>query len=655
MAEMLSPGVFVSEVNASTIAPTVSTSVGVFCGDFQRGPVDSHLLITSVSELQNFYGTPSLTNYNDFFQAYNFLQYGNKLLLSRASNVNGTITPITTAGGASVTASVGALNALTVTVSVGGGAAIVPGSIVSFDAGVTKYAAVSILGDVITLDRPLSTAIVVGTPVNTIVGSMNAVYETGSGVNVTNPQATFFGANIPVKNDNEFATLYPIIAFSATTTQYKFIARNPGSWGNSIEIAIAFNDQFGSLTPAMAFTGLPLDPLFEYTPQAANNEFGIIIRENGVIVETWTVSSNVNAKDVNNKSLYVEDVINTLSQYVYVKDNVVNTNSNGATLGGPTPITSYLASSGTATTTAVPFLMVTGTDAAPGLDDLALSYDLFNNKEAIDIDIVIANESDGGLSAKNLVITRADCMGFMGAVSADCVGQKSAIAVSNLVNWRKNIINYDSDFMVACGNYKYQYDRYNDKYRWVNIAGDIAGLRAQTNTSRASWWASAGLERGQIKTVTKLAFNPTQGQRDLLYKNGINPIVTFPGQGTVMWGQKTLLSRPSAFDRVNVRGLFNTLERSLSKMAKYQVMEFNDTFTRNRIVSMIKPYLSSVQSGRGIQDYLVICDESNNTLDVISRNQLIVDVYIKPTYVAEFIQLRFTNAGTRAFSTIIGA
>ena len=166
--------------------------------------------------------------------------------------------------------------------------------------------------------------------------------------------------------------------------------------------------------------------------------------------------------------------------------------------------------------------------------------------------------------------------------------------------------------------------------------------------------ASAGLNRGQLKDVVKLAFNPNNGQRDVLYKNGLNPIVSFSGQGIVFWGQKTLLDKASSFDRVNVRGLFNTLERSLSKMAKYKVMEFNDTFTRNSIVSQIKPYLGSVKAGRGIQDFIVVCDESNNTNDIISRNYLVVDIYIRPTYVAEFVQLRFTNAGTNSFSEIIG-
>jgi phage tail sheath protein FI len=330
-----------------------------------------------------------------------------------------------------------------------------------------------------------------------------------------------------------------------------------------------------------------------------------------------------------------------------VKDNTGNTNTIADyTLAYDTGTSGYIGSNLT---------LAYATDSAIQADDLLNAYDIFSNKEELDIDIVIANELDAGASAKVLVDTREDCIGFIGANYGDVVGQKSATAVSNLVAWRQSgSLNYNDMFLVACANYKYQYDRYNDKYRWVNISGDIAGLRAQTSQNRASWWASAGLERGQIKNAIKLAFNPTQGQRDMLYKNGLNPIVSFPGQGTVMWGQKTLLDKPSSFDRVNVRGLFNTMERSLSKMAKYQVMEFNDNFTRNRIVSMIKPYLTTVQSGRGIEDFLVICDESNNTPDVISRNQLVVDIYIKPTYVAEFINLRFTNAGTNSFAQIIG-
>ena len=287
-------------------------------------------------------------------------------------------------------------------------------------------------------------------------------------------------------------------------------------------------------------------------------------------------------------------------------------------------------------------------------DDLLEAYECFENKEMIDIDIVIANELDSGVSARKLVTGRQDCICFIGAPYSMLVGKKSTVCISNLVKWRKSgSINFDSRYCVAIGNYKYMYDRYQDEYFWCNIAGDAAGLRAQTSTTLNPWWASAGLNRGVLADVVKLAFNPTQAQRDMMYKNSINPIVTFPAQGTVLFGQKTLQSSASSFDRVNVVCLFNTIIRSLEKMSRYSVMEFNDEYTRNRILSMIKPYLQTVQGGRGIQDFMVICDTTNNTPDIISRNELHCDVYIQPMYVAEYLHLTFINAGVNDFSSVI--
>lgn len=665
---MLSPGVFVTEIDASTIVPTVSNSVAVFGGDFVQGPVDTYTLITSVSDLLSFYGKPTNANYNDFYQAYNFLQYGNKLLVSRAANVGGTATAIS---GVTVVAT-GAADEVEVSVVT----ALSVGDLITIGAVNTVYEIVAIdtVTKVITLDRDLEDAPTVGADVNAWVQTLNGVIEAVDvnsvsstkinlgaanqySVNVANDAVTadaeYVGSLVVVNNASDFETKESSLAFANPLgSKLKFISRNPGAWAAGLEIAIARPESFlaNSSTPAthaprFAFEGIGLDELFEYAP--TGTEVGVIVSLNGALVEVFTVDFNQSAKDHNGKSTYVETVINNQSNYVFVKDNIANTDSVADhTLVYDEVIAGYVGKT---------LKLVYGADSAVGVDDLANAYDVFANKEELDIDIVIGNELDGGVSAKNLVDARQDCIAFLGAEYGDTVGKKSADAVSALITWRNSgAVNYNNMFVVASGNYKYQYDRYNDKYRWINLAGDIAGLRAQTSMNRASWWASAGLERGQIKNVTKLAFNPTQGQRDMLYKNGINPIVSFPGQGTVMWGQKTLLSKPSSFDRVNVRGLFNTMERALSKMAKYQIMEFNDNFTRNRIVSMVKPYLGSVQAGRGIQDFLVICDESNNTPDVISRNQLVVDIYIKPTYVAEFIQLRFTNAGTNSFAEVIG-
>ena len=638
MAEMLSPGVFVTEIDASTIVPTVSNSVGVFGGQFVKGPVGEYTLITSVADLITFYGKPTNDNYNDFFQAYNFLQYGNKLLVSRAANVGGTAEQVSGVTSSAVAA--GAAKVVTLTDA----AAFAVGDLVCFEVNGSGdldnvYLITGITGDDVTLDRNVVDAVTAGGDVYKVIVAKNAVGEAVS-VGGTKPTAAeLFGDMLTIENDSDYESKETSIPFTSNAGKLKVIARNVGDWAADLEIAIAKPAAFGGTSEA--FDGISLDDLFEYAP--TGTEVGIVVKLGTEIVETWTVDFNPTAKDHNGKSTYVETVINTGSSYIFAKDNTDNTAA----------IENYLASvNGTAGTTLV---LVNGKSSAVQADDLANAYDVFANKEELDIDIVIANETDAGVSAKNLADTRQDCIAFIGANYGDTVGKKAAIATSALITWRNSgAINYNNMFVVACGNYKYQYDRYNDKMRWINIAGDIAGLRAQTSMNRASWWASAGLERGQIKNVTKLAFNPTQGQRDLLYKNGINPICSFPGQGTVMWGQKTLLAKPSSFDRVNVRGLFNTMERALSKMAKYQIMEFNDNFTRNRIVAMIKPYLSSVQAGRGIQDFLVICDESNNTPDVISRNQLVVDIYIKPTYVAEFIQLRFTNAGTNSFAEVIG-
>lgn len=634
MAEFLSPGVFVEEIDASTIAPTVSTSVGVFAGNFVKGPVGEFLLVTSVAELIELYGLPTNSNYNEWYQAYNFLQYGNKLYVSRAANINGSRTLL----GVQTSSFVDGEG--TDTVDLTSAAGLFEGQEIVFGDLDEVYVIDAIvddgLGNVsIQVDRPFETVINTSAELSVIARTSNGVAEAVS-VGGTAPSLDALGATAPyVGSLSQWEDMEAGVAAVGQDTKLKFVARNPGSWINDVEIAIARDSDFGVGNDA--FRGISLDGLFEYVPE--EGEIAIAIKAGDNIAETYIVSLNENARDENGKSAFIEDVINNRSAYVFVKD----TDPNGSS------VESYLES------TSQPLYFSRASDSVVQADDLANAYELFDNKESIDIDIVIGNEIDAGMSAKNLVETRKDSIAFIGAEYSDVVGAKASVAVSNLVTWRKEgNANFNSMFVVACGNYKYQYDRYNDKNRWINIAGDIAGLRAATSSNRASWFASAGLERGQIKNVKKLAFNPSQAQRDVLYKNSVNPICTFPGQGTVMWGQKTLLAKPSSFDRVNVRGLFNTLERSLSKMAKYQVMEFNDNFTRNRIVSMIKPFLNSVQAGRGIQDFLVVCDETNNTVDVISRNQLVVDVYIKPTFVAEFIHLRFTNAGTNNFSEIVG-
>ena len=764
MTEMLSPGVYTQEVDKSTITPTVSNTTCGFSGNFNLGAVGAYTLNTSVADLISNHGYPDDDNYNDWFQAYNFLQYGNKLLISRAANydgsteeISGTVSYIdndnlnTVVVTEKITAdtmiqfdadedesvylvldvetmNVDNDNGLTdigdyvlsenafladsdgnftndlLTLSGASydetvytelyallGTNILPskpapegsdfeyykviadytsdGVLVSEDSGlvsgVTYYQ--------LTLDRDMDSDNIpqISATISEFSQDMNGIIEVGDencyadenvGENdvertysiysapVTNDE-DYFDDNMYVGNATDFDTKKSSIPFTnPSLSKLKIISRNPGVWCKDMKICIAKPASFyaNSLTPTShvtkyAFEGLAVDDYFEYAP--TGTQFGVVIQYDDDIVEIFTVDTSKTAKDSNSKTTYVENVINVTSDYIFVKDNTSLDTVADTTMYYDSISGEYVGA---------PLELLHSTSSSIQADDLIEAYEYFENKEELDIDIVIGNELDGGSSAQDVSIEREDCITFIGANYDDCVGLKSSVATLNLIDWRvSGDVSTDNMFASAFGNYKYQYDSYNDVYRWVNLAGDMAGLRAQTTMDRASWWASAGLERGKILNVTKLAFNPTKSMRDLLYKNAINPCVVFPGMGAVCWGQKTLYSTASSFDRINVRGLFNTLERTLAKMAKYQVMEFNDTFTRNRIISMIKPYLAGVQAGRGIQDFLVICDESNNTSTVISANQLIVDIYIKPTYVAEFILLRFTNAGTNSFSSIV--
>jgi phage tail sheath protein FI len=208
---------------------------------------------------------------------------------------------------------------------------------------------------------------------------------------------------------------------------------------------------------------------------------------------------------------------------------------------------------------------------------------------------------------------------------------------------------------VLDSGYKYRYDRYNDLYIYTPLNGDIAGLCARTDNVRDPWFSPAGYNRGAVKNIIKLAYNPKKGDRDVLYKNSINPVITEPGQGTILFGDKTHLERPSAFDRINVRRLFIVLEKAIARASKSTLFEFNDEFTRAQFRNLIEPFLRDVQGRRGILDFKVVCDETNNTAEVIDRNEFIGDIYIKPSRSINFIQLNFiaVRSGVE-FEEIIG-
>jgi phage tail sheath protein FI len=254
----------------------------------------------------------------------------------------------------------------------------------------------------------------------------------------------------------------------------------------------------------------------------------------------------------------------------------------------------------------------------------------------------------------NIAEVRKDCVVFVSPPDTATTGSNTGIEAQAMTTWKStNLV--DSSYAFVDSGYKYTYDRYNDVYRYIPMNGDMAGLTARTEYTNDAWWSPAGFNRGQIKNVVKLRWNPTKTDRDLLYKNAINPVVTFPGQGTVLFGDRTAVAKPSAFDRINVRRLFIVLEKAISQAAKFSLFEFNDDFTRAQFKNLVTPYLRDVQSRRGITDFLVVCDETNNTPERIDRNEFWGDIYIKPTRSINYIQLNFVAVRTGVdFSTIVG-
>ena len=393
---------------------------------------------------------------------------------------------------------------------------------------------------------------------------------------------------------------------------------------------------------------------------AVIDEDGTITGTAGTILETFEgVSQAHDAKDSSGNSNYYPDVIYRESKYIYWIDHI-STLSDGVTKFG----TTFDNTVGDA-------FVVSSTSLSGGTDDyvatnaeIATAYEKFNDADNVDLSLLLCGPSQTGADATgdtkatavmDIATARKDCVAFISPARADVVG------VANAVTQTQNVVSFadglpSTSYAVIDSGYKYMYDKYNDVYRFVPLNGDIAGLCARTDNIADSHFSPAGYTRGQIRGAVKLAFNPNQAQRDELYKARINPVVAFPGQGTVLFGDKTASSKPSAFDRINVRRLFITLEKAIAIAAKFQLFEFNDEFTRAQFRNLIEPFLRDVQGRRGLTDFSVVCDDTNNTGDVIDRNEFRADIFVKPSRSINFIQLNFvaTRSGV-AFSEVAGA
>jgi hypothetical protein len=391
------------------------------------------------------------------------------------------------------------------------------------------------------------------------------------------------------------------------------------------------------------------------------DEDGGITGTAGEILETFEgVSQASDGKTSTGSSNFYADVIYAQSNLVYVMDHETTLGDSGSAKKGQT----FDNAQGDAFVVKT-YSLASGTDDFAATNaEIATAYEKFNDVENVDLSLLLCGPSSTTADATgdtkatavmDIANDRKDCVAFVSPARADVVD------VANAITQTQNVISFadglpSTSYAVIDSGYKYMYDRYNDVYRFVPLNGDIAGLCARTDNIADPWFSPGGLNRGQIRGAVKLAFNPNQLQRDELYKARINPVTSFPGQGTVLFGDKTASKKPSAFDRINVRRLFIVLEKAVSTSAKFQLFEFNDEFTRAQFRNLVEPFLRNVQGRRGITDFSVVCDDTNNTSDVIDRNEFRADIFIKPARSINFIQLNFvaTRSGV-AFSEVAGA
>ena len=478
-----------------------------------------------------------------------------------------------------------------------------------------------------------------------------------------------------VKNTDDFNSQLSSLDVNLQT----FVARYPGTLGNSLQVSMcpysAGDSAFGSWAYKNEFDAAPGTSDFATKNSASNDEVHVAIIDKGgkftgtqgTVLERYAFASlGSNAKNTDGTTNYIKDIINGTSQYIWHVDFDSDFRN---TLGSQ-------AAAGTAIDSGDNFAKVTGTlntdinyNLAGGINVDTLStaniltgYDLFEDKDQVEIDFLIApgmtSRSDQTTVVNDLVTTaqstRKDCVVVASPARSDIVNVNNASTiVTNIVATADTFTK--SSYLVMDGNFLKVYDKFNDQYIEIPAASSTAGIMAATDLNRAPWFSPAGSRRGQYLGITSIPFTPTKAQRDTLYKAGVNPIANIPGAGVILFGDKTKLARPSAFDRINVRRLFLVLERAISRAAEQVLFEFNDEFTRAEFVNIVEPVLREVKGRRGITDFRVVADETNNTPAVIDRNEFIASIFIKPARSINYVTLNFVAVRTGVdFEEVVG-
>tara|TARA_B100001063_G_C16748088_1_gene548710 strand:- start:209 stop:1975 length:1767 start_codon:yes stop_codon:yes gene_type:complete len=502
--------------------------------------------------------------------------------------------------------------------------------------------------------------------VRTIDGTAdNAISKSSDSAGVTPTAAV-------VKNEEDFEAQ----AATLTAATHTFIGRYPGSLGNDIQVQMchANDSAFTNWAFKSEFDAKPATSNFLTKKNGTNDEVHAIILDkdgkftgtkNAVLERYSFLSLAKDAKAEDGTSIYVKDVINERSEYVHMAgfDSAVAAN---VTINGRFALDSgdnFLSTGASNFKTPVIFNFSGGSDCnAIGTAQIATGFDLFEDKDQVEIDFLIApsmvTTADQTTIVNDLIATaqslRKDCVVVASPARDDVVGLTSASdIVTNVVATADTFTK--SSYLFNDGNFLKVYDKFNDQFIHIPAASSTAGLMAATDINRAAWFSPAGSRRGQYLGITALAYTPTKGQRDTLYKASVNPIANIPGAGVILFGDKTGLRRASAFDRINVRRLFLILERAISRAAEQVLFEFNDEFTRAEFVNIIEPVLREVKGRRGITDFRVVADATNNTAAVIDRNEFKADIFIKPARSINYVTLSFVAVRTGVdFQEVVG-
>ena len=641
MAFQVSPGVLVQERDLTRIIPAVSTSIGAVAGEFRKGPLDEIVSITSENDLVETFGEPDSNNFEVFFTAANFLQYSNSLRVVRASQTN-LVNATTTGCGLQIK------NTTHYQDNYADGSGVV-GTFAARTAGAHgNTLLVSTCPSATAYEEEGATTVNDG---STAVGDTTITVTDGTQLNVGD---IISFSTTAATNDYDDGHQYRIT--NIATHDLTIVQKDSGSGGLLTTITNGANVRRRWRYYDSVGTGPGTSPFVSDRSGSGDEIHVVVVDEDGEfsgvpgqVLETFEkLSKAADAKTPQGDTNYYPDVIYTKSQHVYWMDH----NTSGTNWGSNASGTTF-----TAVDTPTLESLSGGADGSSvTTGQKKTAYEKFQDAETVDVGLIIAGSGDG-THVENLITIaeiRKDAVVFASPERADVVN------VSNSETQKDNVIDFfnsrsSSSYCVFDSGYKYMYDKYSDVYRFVPLNGDIAGLAARTDLVADSWFSPAGFNRGNVRGSVKLAFNPSKSQRDELYMKRINPVCTFPGQGTVLFGDKTALSSPSAFDRINVRRLFITLEKAISTASKFQLFEFNDEFTRANFRAIVEPFLREVQGRRGITDFLVVCDNTNNTGDVIDRNEFVAEIFVKPNRSINFIKLQFVATRTGvAFEEVAG-